>query len=87
LVGDKLIKNRECTRCKQAKSIFDFKKDKRREAGRSSWCKTCHTGQSKEYRARVPYLDRRDLDKEIDKMRGGEKSNLKKWLPRLYPVK
>lgn len=77
-VNGKLIIDRECTRCIQIKNIFDFKRDKRREAGRSSWCKDCHKGQGKEYREKVPYTERRNLDKENAK---------KKRFREKYPAK
>lgn len=31
-----------CTKCKEEKKITEFYKDKRREDGLKSWCKSCH---------------------------------------------
>lgn len=44
---------KECSRCKLTKELPDFKKDKRRLDGRSSFCKKCHVKQTTDYRKTV----------------------------------
>ena len=37
------MNHKKCTKCKQSKSLENFKKAKERMDGRSSWCKKCHS--------------------------------------------
>lgn len=41
-------KTKPCSKCKKRKYLKDFKKDKKRRDGLSSWCKKCHRESNKE---------------------------------------
>lgn len=49
------VESKRCTRCGEEKHRDEFRGDKRRPDGTSSWCKTCH---------RHVVLDTRDPDKK-----------------------
>jgi hypothetical protein len=33
---------KQCTKCKEAKPVSEFKRTKRLKSGLDSWCKVCH---------------------------------------------
>lgn len=47
------IKEKQCTKCKEVKTLDLFKPNKRMSDGKSSWCKECHNKKDREYRIKT----------------------------------
>lgn len=45
-----MLRNKECSRCKQTKSVLEFHKSKSSKDGYKSWCKECRKLETKKYR-------------------------------------
>lgn len=74
----RVLKEKNCPKCKQIKAIEDFSKDKHKASGFKSWCKICSSNHNKVWRKNNPEKVKNQYLKWGQSEKGKEYN--KKWM-------